>query len=69
MKKNNKLIIVGNTSNAKLAHHYFSKDSDYEVIAFSVNKEYISNDMFSDDIVCSFQSRFRVQGMRELFLL
>ena len=39
MKK--QLIIIGNTSNAKLAHYYFSKDSDYDVVAFSVNKKFI----------------------------
>lgn len=41
--KSKKLIIVGNTANAKLAHYYFTKDSEYKVVAFSVNKEYISD--------------------------
>ena len=43
---NNKLIIIGNTSNAKLAHYYFTEDSEYEVIAFSVNQDYISESNF-----------------------
>jgi sugar O-acyltransferase (sialic acid O-acetyltransferase NeuD family) len=41
-----KLIIIGNTSNAKLAHYYFENDSDYEVVAFSVDKKYISETKF-----------------------
>lgn len=41
-----RLIIIGNTSNAKLAHYYFSEDSEYEVCAFTVNKEYISSPEF-----------------------
>ena len=39
--KNNKLVIIGNTSNAKLAHYYFENDSEYEVIAFSVDGTWI----------------------------
>ena len=44
MKK--QLVIVGNTSNAKLALYYFTNDTDYEVVGFSVNKEFIKEDTF-----------------------
>jgi sugar O-acyltransferase (sialic acid O-acetyltransferase NeuD family) len=44
MKK--QLIIIGNTSNAKLAHYYFSKDSEYDVAAFSVDKKFIVKKQF-----------------------
>lgn len=40
------IIIIGNTSNAKLAHYYFTNDTDYNVVAFSVNKEYIKEKEF-----------------------
>jgi len=40
------LIIVGATSQAKLAHHYFRTDTEYNVIGFAVNREYISSDNF-----------------------
>ena len=46
MKKNKKLIIIGNTSNAKLAHYFFTNDSEYEVVAFSVNEKYILEKSF-----------------------
>ena len=42
----NKIVIIGNTSNAKLAHYFFSEDSSYEVVAFSVEKEYIKENQF-----------------------
>lgn len=44
--KSHKLVIIGNTSNAKLAHFYFQNDSVYDVVAFSVNREYISEGFF-----------------------
>lgn len=50
-----KLIIIGNTSNAKLAHYYFSTDSDYEVVGFSVNKEFITEETFCDLPVVPFE--------------
>lgn len=44
--KTKKLVIVGNTSNARLARYYFDIDSDYEVAAFAVNKEYVKEESF-----------------------
>ena len=41
MKK--KLIIVGNGETAELAYLYFTNDSDYEVVAFAVEKDYITD--------------------------
>ena len=41
-----KLIIIGNTSNARLAKYFFDNDSDKEVVAFSVNEKYITEKSF-----------------------
>lgn len=38
-----KVIIFGILDTAQLAHFYFKHDSDHEVIAFSVSKEYLSD--------------------------
>ena len=46
--KNKKLILFGTGSFAELAHHYFDEDSEYEVVAFTANKEYIESDTFHD---------------------
>ncbi len=44
--KNKKLIIIGLSNNAKLAAYYFERDSEYSVIGFSVNSDYINEDKF-----------------------
>jgi len=44
MEKTRSLVIVGNTTNARLAKWFFEKDSNYQVVAFSVNREYIEED-------------------------
>lgn len=36
------LVIFGTGDIAQLAHYYFSTDSDYEVVAFTVDKEYVT---------------------------
>lgn len=41
-----KLLIIGLSNNAKLAAFYFNKDTDYNVVGFSVNQEYIIGDTF-----------------------
>jgi sugar O-acyltransferase (sialic acid O-acetyltransferase NeuD family) len=41
MPKNRKLIIVGDSAFAEIAFEYFTHDSDYEVVAFSVERDYL----------------------------
>ena len=41
MDKPNKLVIIGDTAFAEIAYEYFTYDSDYGVVAFSVEKEYL----------------------------
>ena len=43
---NKKILIFGAGDIAQLAHFYFSSDSDYEVIAFAVDKEYYAERTF-----------------------
>ncbi|MBR1942920.1 acetyltransferase [bacterium] len=42
----NKIIIAGIGETANLAYEYFTYDSDYEVVAFCVNKEYLKEKEF-----------------------
>ena len=42
------LVIFGTGDIAQLAHYYFSTDSDYEVVAFTVDAAYITEVMFCD---------------------
>ena len=55
MTKTKKLVIIGNTSNAKLAHYFFQKDSDYQVVAFSVDEKYIDSNTFCNIPVVAFE--------------
>jgi len=41
-----KIVIIGNTNNAKLAHYYFSNDSEFEVVGFSVHAKFIETESF-----------------------
>ncbi|MET0777249.1 MAG: acetyltransferase [Pseudomonas mandelii] len=53
MKKS--LIIFGAGDIAELAHYYFSSDSDYEVVAFTVNAAYVTDRVFCGLPVCAFE--------------
>lgn len=52
MKK--KLVIFGAGDIAELAHFYFTTDSDYEVVAFVVDLDYLVHSFFCDLPVVSF---------------
>lgn len=43
-----RLVIFGAGDIAALAHFYFSTDSDYEVAAFTVDRDYCTSDSFLD---------------------
>ena len=43
-----KLVIFGTGDIAKLAHYYFTHDSDHEVCAFTVDRDYLTGDIFID---------------------
>ena len=51
-----KLIIVGLGETAELAYEYFTKDSDYDVIAFAADKKYIIKNVFYGLPVFSLES-------------
>ncbi len=53
---NKKLIIIGNTSNARLTKFFFENDSNYEVAAFSVNEKYITENTFEGIPVVPFEN-------------
>ena len=52
MQKNHKLIIIGDSAFAEIAYEYFTYDSEYEVVAFSVEQEYLKrNSLFGIPVV------------------
>lgn len=44
MNKTKKLVIVGDSAFAEIAHEYFDADSDYEVVAFSVERDFLKRE-------------------------
>jgi sugar O-acyltransferase (sialic acid O-acetyltransferase NeuD family) len=55
MPKTQKLVILGVEEIANLAYEYFTYDSDYEVVAFAVNREYLTGDNFRNLPVVAFE--------------
>ena len=67
MNKTKKIIIIGTTTNAKLAKWYFDNDSEYEVVAFSVNKEFILESFWLGLPVVPFEDLERIYSPAEYF--
>lgn len=51
-----KLVIFGSGDIAQLAHYYFTNDSEYEVVAFTVDSEYLDTDEFCGLPVVPFET-------------
>jgi sugar O-acyltransferase (sialic acid O-acetyltransferase NeuD family) len=51
-----KLIIFGAGDIARLAHYYFTRDSEHEVVAFTVDEKYKEGDTFLDLPLVAFES-------------
>ena len=51
-----KLIIVGDSAFAEIAREYFDVDSNYRVVAFSVESAYLKNDRLHDLPVVAFET-------------
>ena len=55
MEKTKKLVIVGSGETGLIAYEYFQFDSNYDVDAFSVNEEYITETTINDLPVVPFE--------------
>lgn len=65
MKK--RLVIFGSGDIAQLAHYYFSTDSDYEVVAFTVDLAYMAETVFCGLPVVSFEEVAQKYSPAEYF--
>src|SRR5258707_4078032 len=63
--KQHKLIIVGDSAFAEIAYEYFTYDSPYEVIAFSVEQDYLKRDSLFGVPVVPFESLETLYAPRE----
>ena len=53
------LVIFGAGDIARLAHYYFTRDSEHEVVAFTVDEKYRQGDTFLDLPLVSFEEAIR----------
>lgn len=67
MHKNKKLIIIGTSAFAEIAYEYFQYDSEYEVIAFSVHREYIKEKQFLTLPVIPFEEVEKYYNPKEYY--
>ncbi len=51
-----KVVVFGTGDIARLAHHYFSRDSQLEVVAFTVDRQYRTTDAFCGLPVVDFEA-------------
>lgn len=56
MKQAQKLIIVGDSYFAEVAYEYFTHDSEYEIVAFSVEQAYIKRTTLFDLPIVPFET-------------
>lgn len=63
-----KVVIFGIGDNAELAKYYFENDSKYEVVAFTVDKEYETNELFHGLPVVSFENLEEYYSPEEVML-
>jgi len=57
MEDSNEIVIFGNSNFTKLVYYYFTHDSHYEVMAFTVDKDYITDKEFFGLPVVPFEER------------
>jgi len=65
MNKTRKLVIVGDSAFAEIAYEYFAHDSEYNVVGFSVEQQYLKRDLLFGLPVVAFeqvQDRFSPAG-------
>lgn len=55
MNKTHKLVIIGDSAFAEVAYEYFTWDSEYEVVAFAVERQYLTRSEFLGLPVVAFE--------------
>lgn len=66
--KSKKLIIFGTGDIAQIANYYFEIDSEYEVLAFTVDKEYCKGDSFENKPLTSFEEITEKYGVDDYYI-
>jgi len=65
MNKKDKLVIIGAGAFAEVAYEYFTYDSDYEVVAFSVEEKFLKKESLFDLPVIPFENVEKLYAPKE----
>lgn len=65
MQKTKKLVIVGDGEFAEIAYEYFTYDSEYEVVAFAVEREYKKRNALFQLPIIEFESMQEKYSIKE----
>lgn len=65
MEKKRKLVLIGDSAFAEIAYEYFQHDSDYEVVAFSVEQQFLKRDSLFQLPVVAFEELETLYPPRE----
>jgi sugar O-acyltransferase (sialic acid O-acetyltransferase NeuD family) len=68
MSDKKKLIIVGDSDFAQIAYEYFSKDSNYKVVAFAVEQQFRKRDSLFDVPVIDFEAILSEYSVQEHYV-
>lgn len=68
MNKRKKLIIFGLEDFAQIVYEYFTHDSDYEVVAFSANRDYISKDKLMNLPIIPFEEIEKIYSNEDHYI-
>lgn len=68
MSTKNKVVIFGVNDLAELAHYYLTIDSEYDVVGFTVNKEYLEKNIFKELPVFEFEELEKIFPPSEYLL-
>lgn len=66
--KNKKLLIYGIGETAEVAYEYFTHDSNYEIVAFVVDKEFIKKDKLFDLPVIPFENVEQIYSPEKFYM-
>ncbi len=63
-----KLVVFGSGDIAQLAHYYFTNDSEYEIVAFTVDADYIDAEIFCGLPVVAFEELEKIYPPKDYAL-
>lgn len=66
--KNKKMVIVGDSAFAQIAYEYFTYDSEFEIVAFSVEKSYLKNESMFNLPIVAFEDIERLYPKEEYYI-